>query len=94
MKNSQTSCQYRNFVIILYFYLTASGDYDQHHQFLRSQWHATTSRLLGKNKINQLCDYAAGQLGLYKLCSIVSVNARIFETALAMVESRLVSSKF
>ena len=72
MKNSQTSCQYRNFVIILYFYLTASGDYDQHHQFLRSQWHATTSRLLGKKKINRLCDYAAGQLGLYKLCSIVN----------------------
>ena len=33
-----------------------NGPYDEHHRFLRQTWHQTQSRLVGKNRINQIME--------------------------------------
>ena len=30
---------------------------------LRKRWHTTTLKLLGKDKLNEICDFAANQIG-------------------------------
>ena len=51
----------------LYFWFPTNdkgaGDYDQNHILLRKRWHAATSRLLGKNKIDEMCHFSANQIG-------------------------------
>ena len=40
----------------------ASGPYDSHHKMLRQRWHQTTSKLLGKNELDRMCNFASEQL--------------------------------
>lgn len=40
-----------------------AGDYDRNHIMLRKIWHAATSRFLGKNKIDEMCNFSANQIG-------------------------------
>ena len=42
-----------------------AGDYDKNHILLRKRWHAATSRLLGKNKIDEMCHFSANQISKY-----------------------------
>jgi len=46
----------------------AAGHYNQNHILLRKRWHAATSKLLGKNKIDEMCDFSANQIGKPKSC--------------------------
>ena len=52
------------FVLSFWFPANAkgAGDYDQNHILLRKRWHAATSRLLGKNKIDEMCHFSANQI--------------------------------
>ena len=40
----------------------ASGAYDKGHRMLRQRWHQTTTKLLGKNELDRMCNFSADQI--------------------------------
>jgi len=51
---------------------------------LRKRWHATTLKLLGKNKLGEICDFAAGQIGKIKIAKSIFTNYSVKSIQLQM----------